>query len=76
MQGVEFIAGQQYTIRGFAAAINKSYRNKLISMGLIPGQSFFVVRFAPFGDTLQIKINDFSLSLRGKELQNLLTERV
>lgn len=68
------IPGCDYVIKAFARNINKCYKFKLLSMGLTPGAVFKVTRFAPFGDTMQIEINDFSLSLRGTELQKLEIE--
>lgn len=65
---------KHYRIKGFSKAICVNYRHKLLSMGMLPGAVFFVVRYAPLGDTLQIEVNDFSLSLRGKELQCLQLE--
>ena len=71
-----FVPGAEYCIRAYRADINKCYRFKLLSMGLVPGARFLVRRLAPLGDTMQIEINDFSLSLRSHELQDLEIEAV
>lgn len=42
-----------------------SYR--LLEMGLIEGAEIQVVRRAPLGDPLQIRVGDFDLSLRASE---------
>ena len=65
---------KQYRIKGYSKSVCVNYRHKLLSMGMLPGAVFSVVRYAPLGDTLQIEVNDFSLSLRSKELQCLQLE--
>jgi ferrous iron transport protein A len=76
MLDLTFKLGQRYKICGLRASMPRSYRDKLLSMGLIPGARFQVVRFAPFGDALQIEVNDFNLSLRAKELKGMVLEAV
>lgn len=46
---------------------DKVYRNRLISMGLLPGTEFIVSRIAPLGDPVEITIRGFALSLRKHE---------
>jgi ferrous iron transport protein A len=45
----------------------KVYRQRLISMGLIPGTVFVVSRIAPLGDPVEILVRGFALSLRKGE---------
>lgn len=52
----------------------KSYRKKLLSLGLTPGAEFSVVRYAPMGDPVEIQVRGFSLSLRKAEAEALLVE--
>ena len=52
----------------------KAYRKKLLSMGLTPGVAFSVVRCAPMGDPVEIRLRGFSLSLRRNEAQAVLVE--
>jgi len=54
---------------------NKSYRKKLLAMGLTPGTAFSVTRYAPMGDPVEIKVRGFALSLRKDEAETLLVER-
>ncbi|MCI0653828.1 MAG: ferrous iron transport protein A [Methylococcaceae bacterium] len=68
-------AGESGRIVGFGTAA-KSYRKKLLAMGLTPGAEFHVTRFAPMGDPVEIKIRGFSLSLRKEEAAGLLIERI
>ena len=43
------------------------FRRKLLAMGLTPGCKISIVRVAPLGDPLQIKIRGFFLCLRHRE---------
>ncbi len=45
----------------------KVYRQRLLSMGLIPGTEFTVSRIAPLGDPVEILVRGFALSLRKGE---------
>ncbi|ELX8380154.1 ferrous iron transporter A [Providencia vermicola] len=57
-----------YKILGFSPQISPAYRQKLLSLGLLPGSIFKVVRCAPFGDPIQIETHRVSLVLRKKDL--------
>ena len=46
---------------------NPSFRKKLLSMGLTKGSAFEVVRTAPLGDPVEIRVRGASLSLRRGE---------
>lgn len=67
--------GESGRIIGFGTTA-KSYRKKLLAMGLTPGVEFQVSRYAPMGDPIEIKIRGFSLSLRKEEAAGLLIERI
>lgn len=58
------------------APTGKSYRHKLLSMGLTPGVEFVIKRIAPMGDPIEINLRGFSLSLRRKEAEALVVEKV
>ena len=64
----QITVGKTYRIKRLAQILDKNYRYKLLSMGLMPGAKFQVMRVAPLGDPVELLINDFSLSLRLKEL--------
>lgn len=68
--------GQKYIIKGYNKSIDRNYRHHLLAMGLIPGCSFLVKRFAPFSKTIQIELEQFNLSLRESELSHVLLETV
>jgi Fe2+ transport system protein FeoA len=46
---------------------HRSYRSKLLSMGLTKGTVIWVKNIAPFGDPVLIAVRDFELSLRKDE---------
>ena len=58
---------------GFGEA-SRAYRRKLLSMGLTPGVEFAVVRCAPMGDPVEIRVRGFSLTLRKGEADALIVE--
>lgn len=63
-----------YKIAGFSSEIALAYRQKLLSLGMLPGSSFDVVRVAPLGDPIEIKTRRVSLVLRRKDLALLQLE--
>lgn len=54
----------------------KVYRQRLMSMGLLPGTEFTVSRIAPLGDPVEITVRGFALSLRKNEASILQIEEV
>jgi ferrous iron transport protein A len=50
------------------------YRRKLLGMGLTKGTKFTVIRKAPLGDPVQIRLRGYNLSLRKKEVEMLEVE--
>lgn len=54
----------------------RSYKGKLLAMGLTPGTEFTVTRHAPLGDPVEIKVRDFKLSLRKVEADALVVEEI
>lgn len=55
---------------------DKTYRQRLIAMGLIPGTIFTVSRMAPFGDPIEIIVRGFALGLRKAEASILQIEKI
>lgn len=62
----EMAVGDQGRVTGFEEG-GRSYRKKLLAMGLTPGTPFSVTRVAPMGDPVEIKVRGFKLSLRKDE---------
>lgn len=58
--------GDKGTVTAVLAA-SRSYRRKLLAMGLTPGAQFTVERVAPLGDPMQLNVRGFSLSVRRDE---------
>jgi Fe2+ transport system protein FeoA len=58
-------AGTSATILDVAG--EPDLQQRLLEMGLIPGSILKVVRFAPLGDPMEIKVMGYSLSLRRSE---------
>lgn len=75
MQVAELKVGQKVRIRSLLSG-NKTYRQRLIAMGLLPGAIFTVLRMAPLGDPIEIMIRGFALSLRKSEANILQIEEV
>lgn len=66
--------GEQGRICGYRKG-DKLYRQRLLAMGLTPNTSFTLIRRAPLGDPIEIRIRGFLLSLRKSEANILLIER-
>ena len=58
----ELQAGQTATISSIRHS--GSMLQRLMEMGMAEGQSVTVVRRAPMGDPIEVRLGDFSLSLR------------
>lgn len=50
-------------------------RRRLLALGLLPGTPLQVLRRAPLGDPLQIRVRDTSLALRGAEAAVIQVKR-
>lgn len=46
--------------------------NRLMEIGLIPGQSVEMIKAAPLGDPLEIRLMDYSLVLRKADAAQIL----
>ncbi|WP_305910182.1 Fe(2+) transporter permease subunit FeoB [Methylomarinum sp. Ch1-1] len=67
--------GDSGRILGFDPAF-RPHRHKLLAMGLTPGADFKIVRIAPLGDPVEIRIRGADLSLRRDEVAGLRVERL
>ncbi|MBL8182957.1 MAG: ferrous iron transport protein A [Blastocatellia bacterium] len=43
--------------------------NRLLEMGVVPGATVSVVKAAPFGDPIQIRVLGYSLAMRRREAE-------
>jgi len=51
-------------------------RGRLLEMGLLVGTSVELVRFAPLGDPVEIKVRGYHLSLRKHEAEKIQVRRL
>jgi ferrous iron transport protein A len=47
---------------------------RLREMGLMPGTSLTLIRTAPLGDPLEVKVRGYNLTLRKSEAEHILVE--
>jgi len=66
--------GDHGRVVGYGAG-NKFFRNRLMAMGLTSGTEFAVVRVAPLGDPVEIRVRGSSLSLRREEAAIVVVEK-
>jgi Fe2+ transport system protein FeoA len=66
--------GQKGRVLGFS--LPPEHRQRLLEMGLTIGAQFEVVRFAPLGDPIEIKVRGYYLSLRKNEAAGVLVEKL
>ena len=67
--------GDSARVTGFIAG-ERDYRQRLLAMGLTPGVVFSVTRVAPLGDPVEIRVRNFTLTLRQHEAAILRAERI
>jgi len=54
-----------------AVEVAPEHRGRLLEMGLLPGTRIEVVRYAPLGDPVEIKVRGYNLSLRKHEAEQV-----
>ena len=64
--------GQRGRVIGFD--LPPGQRQRLLEMGLTSGVEFQVVRFAPLGDPIEVKVRGYHLSLRKNEAAGVKVE--
>ena len=69
----EMKIGDKAKVVGYSES-SRPYRQKLLAMGLVRGASFELIRKAPLGDPVEIKLGAFNLTLRGDEADALEVE--
>jgi len=53
-----------------------SLKRKLLDMGILPGVILEVVKLAPLGDPMEVKVKGYHLSLRKEEASRISVEVV
>ena len=64
--------GESARVSGYRDA--SEYCERLMRLGLIPGTTFTLQRYAPLGDPVEIRFRGYSLVLRPSEAHCLLLE--
>ena len=49
-------------------------QQRILEMGVLPGSQVQVIRYAPLGDPIEIKVMGYSLSLRKAEAKHVSVE--
>ncbi len=55
--------------------IPAEHRGRILEMGLLVGTTVDLVRFAPLGDPVEIKVRGYHLSLRKHEAEQIFVRR-
>jgi Fe2+ transport system protein FeoA len=69
-----FAVGQKGRVAGFDLPAEP--RQRLLEMGVTVGTTFEVIRFAPLGDPIDIKVRGYHLSLRKHEAAGVFVTRL
>lgn len=68
----EMTIGGRAQIAGFT--LSAELKQRLMEMGLTKGAECQIVRFAPLGDPLEVRVRGYNLSLRKSEAQGILVD--
>lgn len=71
----ELKAGDSARVAGFTVD-DAGYRHQLLALGLTPGARLDVVRFAPLGDPMQIRVRGSALFLRKADAAVIRVEKL
>lgn len=71
----ELKAGDSARVSGFAID-DAGYRQQLLALGLTPGARLEVVRFAPLGDPMEIRVRGSALFLRKADAVVISVEKL
>lgn len=72
----ELPVGSKGRITGFKSKEHPEYRRRLMQLGALPGTEFEVVRIAPLGDPIEIRVRGSFISVRRDEAEMMEIERV
>lgn len=50
---------------------NNAITRRLMEMGIVPGVSLRVIKSAPFGDPLEIRVRGYNLAMRRNEADSI-----
>lgn len=66
--------GEEAIIRGFG--VNNAVEEYLMELGLMIGTHITLIKSAPLGDPIEIKVRGYFLSIRRSEAQFILVEKM
>ncbi len=72
MNGI--LPGERGTVVRMEAA-NPKVRQRLLEMGLIRGTPIELIRVAPMGDPIEVKVKGYRLSLRREEAESVIVHK-
>jgi len=55
-------------------ANERSVALRLLELGLLPGTEVVILRRAPMGDPIELRLRDYSLSIRASDARSVLVE--
>ncbi len=70
---MELERGEEGTIKAFIG--ENSHLIRLQEMGMSKGTCFRIVRYAPLGDPIEIKVRGFHLSIRKELAKQIIVEK-
>lgn len=70
----ELPLGRRARVRGLSG--QGALRRRLMEMGVLPGTEVEVVRVAPLGDPLEVRLRGYSLSIRREDARIVQVEPV
>lgn len=65
--------GESGWIQGYTQS--KETHHRLQELGLVPGTFVEVLRFAPLGDPMELKLRNYNLSLRHEDAMSILIKK-
>lgn len=65
----KLLKGQKATI---CAVLDSSSTLRLYELGIVPGVDLLIKAIAPFGSSYALQLEDFSLSIRKEDANNIL----
>lgn len=71
----ELNSGDRARVTGYTVE-DAGYRHQLLALGLTPGVELDVVRFAPLGDPMEIRVRGSALFLRKADAAAIGVERL
>lgn len=68
------LAGEHASV--LSIATQGTYRRKLLAIGLLPGTKFQVIRVAPLGDPIELRVRGSLISLRKDEANSIEVQTI